>query len=45
MNGTPELPHPIELYFAFEATHDASATDKCFAARRYALRRNHRGGR
>jgi alpha-D-ribose 1-methylphosphonate 5-triphosphate synthase subunit PhnI len=35
MNGTPELlqlPHPIELYFASENTHTASATDKCFAA-------------
>jgi SnoaL-like domain len=35
MSGTPELlhlPHPIELYFASENTHDASATDKCFSA-------------
>jgi hypothetical protein len=35
MNGTPELlhlPRPIALYFASENTHDASATDNCFAA-------------
>jgi short chain dehydrogenase len=35
MNGTPEflhLPLPIELYFASEDTHDASATGQCFTA-------------
>ena len=35
MNSTPERPHlprPIALYFASENTHDASATDNCFAA-------------
>jgi hypothetical protein len=35
MRGTPEplhLPHSIALYFASENAHDASATDKCFAA-------------